>query len=251
MDRHHRAVLSAEVHRLVKELQIDGPLTRTALARRCQARHWTEGSLDVAIRAGVRQGALIRRPFDFIDVERAPRQSELNAQARAGAGLARRPGEGAHAQTPTRRPPPERAKPQPPEPRRLKTPEGSREAEPLIAMLLAVAMPLTLVVLAASGGGIALLVLAIAVMVAVCAALALTLQRLTGGAPERTPAPHRSAHGCWWHCLALAAGFRRGGTCDGAASALTFALPPPALRCSVSLAPAFVRRLVACARRRQ
>ncbi len=73
MDRHRRAVLSAEVHMLVSELQIQGPLTRTALARRCRANHWTEGSLDAAIQAGVRQGVLVRRPFGYVDVARAPR----------------------------------------------------------------------------------------------------------------------------------------------------------------------------------
>lgn len=89
------------------------------------------------------------------------------------------------------------AKPPPPESVRLAAPDGTREAEPLIAMLLAVAMPVTLVVLAAAGGGIALLVLAIAVMVAVCAALAVALQRLTRSAPERTPAPPDSvSHEC-------------------------------------------------------
>ena len=185
LDRHNRAVLSAEVQLLVRELQINGPLTRATLARRCRARNWTEGSLEAAIRAGVHEGALRRRPFDFIDVVREPRDSRRRSPAPAAIGRARPAIESAREQAPAYRQPPMRDPDGPPELSRPgRAPDGAREAEPLIAMMIAIAMPVTLVVLAAAGGGNAVLVLAIAAMVAACGALAVFLRRLTGRRPE-------------------------------------------------------------------
>jgi hypothetical protein len=185
LDRHYRAVLSAEVQLLVRELQINGPLTRATLARRCSARNWTEGSLDAAIRAGVRAGALRRRPFDFIDVVREPQDPERRSRVPAGGGRARPTIESAHERASTYRQPPMRDQDGPPEPARARSaPDGAREAEPLIAIMLAVAIPVTLVVLAAADGKIAVLVLAIAAMVAACGALAVFLRRLTGRSSE-------------------------------------------------------------------
>jgi hypothetical protein len=77
-DRHYRIVLCAEVRRLVRELEVMGPLPREMLARQCHASHWRQGSFEAAVRAGIRHGTLRRMPFDFIDVVRpGPASSKM------------------------------------------------------------------------------------------------------------------------------------------------------------------------------
>jgi hypothetical protein len=71
-------------------------------------------------------------------------------------------------------------------------PDGARETEPLLLMLIAIVIPVGLVTLAALGGGIPLLVLAIATMLLVCGGLAMFLKRLTTSVPADEGPSHRS-----------------------------------------------------------
>ena len=68
----------------------------------------------------------------------------------------------------------------------IRAPDGAREAEPLILMLLAITVPLSLVTAAAAGGGVAPLVLALVVMVGVCLGIAVFLARLTRTSSDDT-----------------------------------------------------------------
>jgi hypothetical protein len=64
--RHRRAVLEAEVSRLVRELRVLGAVPKRQLVEQAGADHWREGSVEAAIALGVRQRRLRRLPFDFV-----------------------------------------------------------------------------------------------------------------------------------------------------------------------------------------
>jgi len=51
LERHDRAVLAAEVRRLIHELGVGGPMPAPVLAGR--ARRWREGAFEEAVRPGV------------------------------------------------------------------------------------------------------------------------------------------------------------------------------------------------------
>jgi hypothetical protein len=70
LERHDRALLVAEVRQLVNELRTSGPLSTDMLAQRCHTNRWHEGTLDVAIREGIRQRRLRRLPLGYVDVPR-------------------------------------------------------------------------------------------------------------------------------------------------------------------------------------
>jgi TRAP-type uncharacterized transport system fused permease subunit len=76
--------------------------------------------------------------------------------------------------------------------RAVSLPDGTRETEPLLLMLIAVAVPVGLVALAGLGGGIPLLILAIATMLLVCVGLAVFLKRLTRSVPANEGTSHRN-----------------------------------------------------------
>jgi hypothetical protein len=59
-------------------------------------------------------------------------------------------------------------------------PEGTREVEPLLAMLFAVALPIGLAAAAAAGGGVVVLVIAIVAMLLVAGFGMVYIARVTG-----------------------------------------------------------------------
>jgi len=79
LDRHDQALLAAEVRRLVHELRTSGPLSKRRLGQRCHAGDWRDGTLDAAIREGIRQGRLRQLPFGWVDVPRdRPARADAN-----------------------------------------------------------------------------------------------------------------------------------------------------------------------------
>ncbi len=63
---HEERVVAAETRRLQRELRAIGPMPREKLAEICHADHWREGSLDQAVRAGVKTGALRELPLGWV-----------------------------------------------------------------------------------------------------------------------------------------------------------------------------------------
>ena len=70
IERHDHAILAAEVRRLADALRVSGPLHTTMLARRCHANHWSEGTVDAAVREGIRRRQLRRLPMGYVDIPR-------------------------------------------------------------------------------------------------------------------------------------------------------------------------------------
>ena len=66
VDRHRDRVVAAETHRLERELRTIAPMPRDKLAEICHTDRWTEGSLDQAVRAGVRTGKLRVLPLGWV-----------------------------------------------------------------------------------------------------------------------------------------------------------------------------------------
>lgn len=66
VDRHRDRVVAAETRRLQRELRAIGPMPREKLAELCHADRWSEGSLDEAVRAGVRAGKLRELPLGWV-----------------------------------------------------------------------------------------------------------------------------------------------------------------------------------------
>jgi hypothetical protein len=62
---HDRAVLRAEIRRLVIALSPYGVLRRDALERAARARTWHEVSFEVALQAAVESGKLEKLPLGF------------------------------------------------------------------------------------------------------------------------------------------------------------------------------------------
>jgi hypothetical protein len=87
--RRERAVLDAEVRRLMRELRYAGPLRRDVLARRCHASAWKSGSFVGAVQAGVRDGSLRELPFGFVAVSRSGAPRRGGATGGEGAAAAK------------------------------------------------------------------------------------------------------------------------------------------------------------------
>lgn len=68
---HHWQVLDVEASRIARELRAIGPMTRQALAERCCAHHWRQGTFEAAVRHGIAAGRLQELPFGFLAARRA------------------------------------------------------------------------------------------------------------------------------------------------------------------------------------
>jgi len=66
-DEHRALVLAAEVRRLQRWLLAIGPMPRHKLAEACAADRWREGTVEEAIRAGVRSGRLRELPLGWVE----------------------------------------------------------------------------------------------------------------------------------------------------------------------------------------
>jgi hypothetical protein len=62
---HERAVLEAEVRRIIHSLRPFGILHRDALSRATHARTWRNGSFEAALRVAINQGKVDKLPGDF------------------------------------------------------------------------------------------------------------------------------------------------------------------------------------------
>jgi hypothetical protein len=193
MRRNDQAILCAEVRRLARELHASDTMPQGTLAERCGASRWREGTIDTAVRAGVRHGTIRRMPGYLA----AGGQTHLR-DAADGPQAASTPGGRSPLSSKSSRNDSAAQEPASPRTERVRSrvaPDGTSEAAPLILMLLAIALPIGLVVLAARGGGIPLLSLAIATMLAACTVIALLLRRLTNnavGTDKRPRRPRRS-----------------------------------------------------------
>lgn len=69
---HQERVVGAEIRRLQRELRAIGPMPREKLAELCHADRWREGSLDQAVRAGVKAGRLRELPLGWVAAADSP-----------------------------------------------------------------------------------------------------------------------------------------------------------------------------------
>lgn len=67
---HNWQVLDVEASRIARELRAIGPMTRQALAERCCAHHWRQGTFEAAVRHGIAAGRLQELPFGFLAARR-------------------------------------------------------------------------------------------------------------------------------------------------------------------------------------
>jgi hypothetical protein len=69
-DRHHAAVVAAELRRIERQLRAVGPMPRRALAELCGEASWRDGNVTEAVREGIRQGRLKELPLGWVAPER-------------------------------------------------------------------------------------------------------------------------------------------------------------------------------------
>jgi hypothetical protein len=69
-DRHHAAVVAAELRRIERQLRAVGPMPRRALADSLGGASWRRGNVTEAVRAGIRQHRLKELPLGWIAPER-------------------------------------------------------------------------------------------------------------------------------------------------------------------------------------
>ena len=65
-DSRHAAVVEAEMRRVERQLRAYGPMPRAALARRCGETEWRDGTLQEAVREGIRQRRLKQLPLGWV-----------------------------------------------------------------------------------------------------------------------------------------------------------------------------------------
>lgn len=65
-DSRHSAIVEAEVRRVERQLRAYGPMPRALLARRCREAAWRDGTLEEAVREGIRQRRLKQLPLGWI-----------------------------------------------------------------------------------------------------------------------------------------------------------------------------------------
>jgi hypothetical protein len=69
-DRHHAAIVAAELRRIERRLREVGPMPRRALSAQCGESSWRDGNVTEAVREGIRQHRLKELPFGWIAPQR-------------------------------------------------------------------------------------------------------------------------------------------------------------------------------------
>jgi hypothetical protein len=199
-----RIVVRAELNRIVRTLEMTGPLRRDVLSRACGARHWHTGGLSAALRAGIREGRVKELPFGFVAVAQTPRQARPTGARRRDAPEAHPRRRGDKTRSPRRCDSsisphaPELNQPKAAAPHAavgmprhagllVDLPDGTREALPVALMLAAIAVPVGLLALSTLGAAALLLGLAIGAMALVTVALVVAVGRLTSEPGREEP----------------------------------------------------------------